>query len=67
MVEVVRRRRGEMAFPLIAGTGVLVAYALGEGNFGTAYRHLGELVSAVALAAVTGAAAIRERLARGPS
>lgn len=38
-------------FPLLAGGGSLLTYALTEGNIGTAYRHRGEFVWVVALAA----------------
>lgn len=31
-----------MAFPLLAGGAILLAYALTEGNLGTAFRHRGE-------------------------
>jgi hypothetical protein len=34
-------------FPLLAGGGILLLYALTEGNIGTAYRHRGEFVWAV--------------------
>lgn len=43
------------AFPLVAGGGILFAYALSEGNIGTAFRHRGELVWVVALLAAMGA------------
>ena len=47
------------AFPLVAGGGILLGYALSEGNIGTAFRHRGELVWAVALLAAMGAATLR--------
>lgn len=37
--------------PILVGGGVLVMYALTEGNIGTAYRHRGELVWVVVLLA----------------
>jgi hypothetical protein len=55
------RRRLALAFPLLAGGATLVAYALTEGNLGTAFRHRGELVWVVALLAALGT----ERLAGG--
>lgn len=48
------RRLDVAAFPLVAGGGVLVMYALTEGNLGTAYRHRGELVWAVIFLATLG-------------
>lgn len=51
-----RSRRSALAFPVLAGAGVLVAYALAEGNLGTAYRHRGEFVWVVAVLAAMGAA-----------
>lgn len=41
-------------FPLLFGGGVMVLYALVEGNVGTAYRHRGEFVWVVALLAAFG-------------
>ena len=52
-----------LLFPLLAGAGSLAVYALTEGNVGTAYRHRGEIVWAVALLAT--AAVVRRR--RQPS
>jgi hypothetical protein len=54
------RRRRVLAFPILSGGAVLVMYGLTEGNLGTAYRHRGELVWALALLATLGA----ERLVR---
>ncbi len=51
----IRRHLAPLAFPVLAGGAVLVTYALTEGNIGTAYRHRGELVWAVALLAAAGA------------
>lgn len=62
----VRRRLADMAFPMFAGGGILLAYALTEGNVGTAYRHRGEFVWVVALLAALGAARLSEwRKAQG--
>lgn len=54
------RRRDVLGFPILVGGGLLLVYALAEGNFGTAYRHRGELVWVVALLAATGAASLVE-------
>lgn len=43
-----------MMFPLLVGGGVLLMYALTEGNIGTAYRHRGEFVWVIALLAMLG-------------
>lgn len=48
------RYRRAMAFPVLAGGGMLLVYGLVEGNFGTAYRHRGEFVWVVALLAAIG-------------
>ena len=48
------RTRTALAFPLFAGSGILLVYALAEGNFGTAYRHRGEVVWAAFLLATAG-------------
>ena len=44
-----------LAFPLLAGAGIVVMYALSEGNVGTAHRHRGEIVWVVVLLAGVGA------------
>lgn len=46
--------RRVLAYPLLAAGGITFVYALTEGNFGTAYRHRGEIVWAVALLAAFG-------------
>lgn len=51
----VRRLRGCAGFPVLVAGGLSVGYGMAEGNFGTAYRHRGEIVWAVAVAAATGA------------
>lgn len=48
-VVVARRRLLTLAFALLVGAGMLLVYALAEGNIGTAYRHRGEFVWVVAL------------------
>jgi hypothetical protein len=59
------RRPTQVTFTVLAGAGVTVMYALSEGNFGTAYRHRGEIVWAVALLAGFGyEALLREVRAR---
>ena len=56
------RRRGDvLLFPALVGAGSALMYGLAEGNFGTAYRHRGELVWAVALLAAVGVARWRRR------
>lgn len=50
------RRRQALAFPFFAGGGVMLLYALLEGNIGTAYRHRGEFVWAVCVFAAVGLA-----------
>ena len=50
-----------LAFPIVAGGGILLMYALTEGNVGTAHRHRGELVWVVTLLAVGGAAHLAAR------
>lgn len=49
-----RHHARTLAFPVIAGAGILVTYALTEGNIGTAHRHRGEFVWVVALLAALG-------------
>ena len=59
---IVRRRDLDVfAFPLLASGGIFVMYALSEGNFGTAFRHRGETVWAMAIMAVAGVEAILRR------
>ncbi|HVF53687.1 MAG TPA: hypothetical protein VNC78_08795 [Actinomycetota bacterium] len=53
-----RRHARALAFPVLAGGGILLMYALTEGNIGTAFRHRGEFVWVVALLAAAGAAAV---------
>lgn len=49
----------QMVFPLLVGGGIVVMYALSEGNIGTAHRHRGEFVWVVALLAASGLAYLR--------
>lgn len=58
-----RRVLWALAFPILAGGGMLLVYALTEGNIGTAYRHRGEFVWVVCLLAGLGAAQIATRRA----
>lgn len=44
-----------LLFPFLYGSGMLMVYALAEGNLGTAFRHRGELVWVMALFAAFGA------------
>jgi hypothetical protein len=56
-VHTLRSRRSwlpTLMLPLLVGGAVAVLYGLAEGNFGTAYRHRGELVWVVALFAAAG-------------
>jgi hypothetical protein len=48
------RRRDVLAFPVICGAGVLAMYGLAEGPFGTAFRHRGVSVWAMAVLAAVG-------------
>ena len=57
----VRPHLRQMAFPLLAGGGVLIMYALSEGNVGTAHRHRGEFVWVVAVLAALGWSHLRAR------
>lgn len=56
-----RRHLPVVSFPVLCGGAVLMMYALAEGNFGTAYRHRGELVWAVAILASFGVHALVSR------
>lgn len=47
--------RRVLAYPALAGAATILVYALVEGNFGTAYRHRGEVVWMVSLLAAFGA------------
>jgi hypothetical protein len=54
-VVVGRRWPAVTVYPLLYAGGMTLVYALAEGNFGTAYRHRGELVWPAALFATLGA------------
>ena len=56
-----------MTFPLLAGGGMLLVYALAEGNIGTAFRHRGEFVWVVALLAGVGLQQVAGSFRRGNS
>lgn len=49
-----RRYVRSLIFPFLAGGATLLVYALAEGNLGTAYRHRGEFVWALAVMAAAG-------------
>lgn len=53
-VPAVWRNRRALAYPVLVGGGMLLLYALAEGNFGTAYRHRGEFIWVIALLAALG-------------
>lgn len=55
------RRLRAFLFPMLVGGGVLVMYALTEGNIGTAYRHRGEFVWVVAMLGAAGAHSLMQR------
>jgi hypothetical protein len=58
--EAVRRRR-LLAFGIVSGGALIIVYALSEGNFGTAFRHRGELVPPLAVLAALGAPVVLAR------
>lgn len=60
-----RRRLDVLSLPLLYAGAITVTYALVEGNFGTAYRHRGEVVWVVAVLAAAGARAVVERRRAG--
>ena len=51
----VRRGGTDLAYVILVGVGSATSWALVEGNFGTAYRHRGDFVWAVAVFAALGA------------
>lgn len=55
-----RKHLSVMAFPLFSGGGMLLVYALAEGNIGTAFRHRGEFVWVVVLLAGVGLKQVRD-------
>jgi hypothetical protein len=56
-----RRCLRVLGFPALAAGATAVMYGLSEGNFGTAFRHRGELVWAVALLAGAGLQSLMHR------
>lgn len=56
-----RRHLRAFAFPISCAGGVLLMYALTEGNVGTAHRHRGEIVWIVALLASLGLSHFMDR------
>ncbi len=50
-----------LLFPVVVGGGILLMYALSEGNVGTAHRHRGEFVWVVVLLAALGASHLAQR------
>jgi hypothetical protein len=62
----VRCHPNVLAFPLVCGSGLLVMWALAEGNVGTAFRHRGEFVWAAILLAAFGAQRLWPRVAAHP-
>lgn len=53
-----------LLFPIIIGGGILVMYALSEGNIGTAYRHRGEVLWVAAILAALGVRSLDELVKR---
>jgi hypothetical protein len=56
-----RRHLPSLVFPALAAGGILVMYALTEGNIGTAHRHRGEFVWVIAMLAALGLSRVRQR------
>lgn len=56
----------QVVFPLLAGGGIILMYALSEGNVGTAHRHRGEFVWVVILLAAAGLRHVWARHRDGP-
>lgn len=59
-----RGRMRVLGFPLLVGGAIAMLYGLSEGNLGTAFRHRGEIVWAVAILACLGAARLAGRRRR---
>lgn len=53
------RRPSVGVYPVLVAGGVILVMALAEGNYGTAFRHRGDLVWATAVASVVGLEQIR--------
>ena len=62
-----RSRLRALLFPILAAGGVLLMYALAEGNVGTAFRHRGEAVWAIVLLAALGLSQLSARRSRQKS
>jgi hypothetical protein len=58
------RHRRELSFLFLTAGALLVIYALGEGNLGTAFRHRSELVPALAVLAAFGGPQVMARWRR---
>jgi hypothetical protein len=56
-----RRRRDVVAFPLIATGVVIAAAAVSQGNLGTAFRHRGQVLWALAVLAAIGGQRLWDR------
>lgn len=56
-------RRRLLTFPFLYVAGMTLVYSLAEGNFGTAFRHRGELVWGTALLAAFGLGVVRASIA----
>lgn len=54
----VRRRPDVLLFPLVVSVGIVAVAGLTQGNFGTAFRHRGQILWAVALLAAAGLQAV---------
>jgi hypothetical protein len=55
------KRRRVIGFPVLYAVGVAIVLALAEGNFGTLYRHRGELVAPFALLGGVGVKALYDK------
>jgi len=55
------RHRGVLAFPVLYAGGMIVLYALTEGNIGTSFRHRAEATWVVCILAAAGAQVLCER------
>jgi len=57
-LSVLWRKRRVLAFPALYAAGVLVVLSLAEGNFGTLFRHRGDLVASLAILSAVGIEAL---------
>ena len=60
-------RRRMLAFPALSAGAIVLVYALTEGNIGTAFRHRGEAIWAVAIFAALGAQLVADRAGHRPA